>query len=153
TLQGQYGDTTYYMFMTYPLPILMPLEMIPVAGPIAVDVLDPATRVLVEAGYNRTTNPGVPTPFSFLYFPNPVQLGTGLVLAIPTGLLLGFQDITGARIPGSPPAYLIGPNATYYIGGPPVYAGCGGGADCNNPTPAVTTNSTPIQNVSATNTP
>jgi hypothetical protein len=35
-------------------------------------------------------------------------------------LAIGLQDITGARQPGTPPAYLTGPNATYYIGGPPV---------------------------------
>jgi hypothetical protein len=152
TLQGQYGDTTYYMFMTYPLPILMPLEAIPVLGPIAVDVLDPVLRVLVESGYDRTTNPGAPTPFNIFYFPNPVQLGTGLIGAIGEGLLLGFQDITGARTPGSPPAYLVGPNAVYYPGGPPVHVGCGT-PPCGPPTPAASTNRTATQTASTTNTP
>jgi hypothetical protein len=152
TLQGQYGDTTYYMFMTYPLPILMPLEAIPVLGPIAVDVLDPITRVLVESGYNRTANPGAPTPFNILYFPNPVQLATGLTLAVPEGLLLGFQDITGARTPGTPPAYLQGPNAVYYLGGPPVYVGCGT-PPCGGPTPAASINPVATQTASPTDPP
>ena len=138
-LQGQYGDTTYYMFMSYPLPILTPLESIPFAGPITVDMIDPVMRVLVESAYDRTTNPGVPSTANFLYFGNPVQLGTGLVMAVPTGLLLGFQDITGARVPGTAPDYLTGPNATYYVGGPPVNAGCGT-PPCGAPTPAATTN-------------
>jgi PE-PPE domain len=152
TLQGQYGDTTYYMFMTYPLPILMPLETIPVVGPIAVDMLDPVTRVLVESAYNRTANPGAPTPFNIFYLPNPVQLGTGLILAIPTGLLLGFQDITGARTPGSTPAYLVGPNAVYYLGGPPVFVGCGT-PPCGAPTPAASTNPNATQTASTTDAP
>jgi PE-PPE domain len=152
TLQGQYGDTTYYMFMTYPLPILMPLESIPLVGPIAVDVLDPVLRVLVESAYNRTANPGAPTPFNPFYLPNPVQLGTGLISAVGTGLMLGFQDITGARTPGSTPAYLVGPNAVYYPGGPPVYVGCGT-PPCGPPTPAASTNPNAIQTASTTNTP
>jgi PE-PPE domain-containing protein len=152
TLQGQYGDTTYYMFMTYPLPILLPLEAIPVVGPIAVDILDPVVRVLVESAYNRTANPGAPTPFNIFYFPNPLQLATGLIEAIPTGLLLGFQDITGARTPGSTPAYLVGPNAVYYLGGPPVNVGCGT-PPCGAPTPAASTNPNATQTALTTDTP
>ncbi len=117
--QATYGDTAYYLIPTYPLPLLMPLDLVPVVGPIAVDALDPALRVLVEAGYNRTTNPGVPTPANFLYFPNPINVGQSLLVAIPLGLQLAQQDITGARVPGTPPAYLQG-QGTYGIGGPPV---------------------------------
>jgi hypothetical protein len=117
--QGTYGDTAYYLIPTYPLPLLMPLQMVPVVGPIAVDALDPALRVLVEAGYNRTTNPGVPTPANFLYFPNPMNVGQSLLVAIPLGLQLAQQDITGARVPGTPPNYVQGQGA-YGIGGPPV---------------------------------
>jgi PE-PPE domain len=152
TLQGQYGDTTYYMFMTYPLPILMPLEAIPVLGPIAVDVLDPILRVAVESAYNRTANPGAPTPFNPFYFPNPVQLGTGVIGAIGEGLLLGFQDITGARTPGSTPPYLVGPNATYYVGGPPVNVGCGT-PPCGTPTPAAVINPNVTQTASTIDPP
>ncbi len=83
-------------------------------------MLDPVVRVLVESGYDRTISPGQPTTANFLYFPNPVSLAKSLAAAISTGLVIGFQDITGARQPGTPPAYLTGPNATYYIGGPPV---------------------------------
>jgi hypothetical protein len=117
--QGTYGDTAYYLIPTYPLPLLMPLQMVPVVGPIAVDALDPALRVLVEAGYNRTTNPGVPTPANLLYFPNPTNVGQSLLVAIPLGLQLAQQDITGARVPGTPPDYVQG-QGTYGIGGPPV---------------------------------
>ncbi len=119
-LQDEYGDTAYYLIPTYPVPLLFPVKAIPGVGPIAADVLDPIVRVLVESGYNRTISPGQPATANFLYFPNPVSLATSLAAAIPTGLAIGFQDITGARQPGTPPAYLTGPNATYYIGGPPV---------------------------------
>jgi PE-PPE domain len=117
--QATYGDTAYYLIPTYPLPLLMPLDLVPVVGPIAVDALDPALRVLVEAGYNRTTNPGVPTPANIFYFPNPINVGQSLLVAIPLGLQLAQQDITGARVPGTPPAYVQG-QGTYGIGGPPV---------------------------------
>jgi hypothetical protein len=119
-LQDEYGDTAYYLIPTYPVPLLYPVKAIPGVGPVAADVLDPIVRVLVESGYNRTISPGQPATANFLYFPNPVSLATSLAAAIPTGLAIGFQDITGARQPGTPPAYLTGPNATYYIGGPPV---------------------------------
>ena len=119
-LQDEYGDTAYYLIPTYPVPLLFPVQSIPGVGPIAADMLDPVVRVLVESGYNRTISPGQPATANFLYFPNPVSLATSLAAAIPTSLVIGFQDITGARQPGTPPAYLTGPNATYYIGGPPV---------------------------------
>ena len=119
-MQDEYGDTAYYLIPTYPVPLLYPVKAIPGVGPIAADILDPIVRVLVESGYNRTISPGQPTTRNLLYFPNPVSLATSLAAAIPTGLVIGFQDITGARQPGTPPAYLTGPNATYDIGGPPV---------------------------------
>ena len=70
-LQDQYGDTAYYLIPTYPLPLLMPLEMVPVVGPVAADMLDPTLRVLVEAGYDRTISPGQPTTANFLLLPQP----------------------------------------------------------------------------------
>jgi len=113
--QATYGDTAYYMIPTYPLPLLMPVQVIPVVGPVLADTLDPALRVLVEAGYNRTTNPGVPTPGNFLYFPNPATLATNFLVAIPTGLDNGISDITGTR-----PFGTLRPTAAngYVVGGP-----------------------------------
>ena len=108
-LQDEYGDTAYYLIPTYPVPLLFPVQSIPGVGPIAADILDPVVRVLVESGYDRTISPGQPATANFLYFPNPVSLATSLAAAIPTGLVIGFQDITGARRPGTPPAYLTGP--------------------------------------------
>ncbi len=59
--QGSYGDTDYYMIPSRHLPLLMPLDEAGVPSPI-VTILDAPTRVLVEAGYDRTVSPGAPTP-------------------------------------------------------------------------------------------
>jgi PE-PPE domain len=122
-LQDQYGDTAYYLIPTYPVPLLMPLEMVPVVGPIAADTLDPVVRVLVESGYNRTISPGQPTTYNIFYFPNPIAFGGNLLTAIPTGLDNGLQDIGVGRALGTMRPD-IGPGSTgqgaYGIGGPPV---------------------------------
>lgn len=139
--QGTYGDTAYYLIPTYPLPLLTPLTWIPVIGPIAVDMLDPILRVLVEAGYDRTINPGAPTPANFLYFPDPVTLGSSLLQSIPTGLTYGTQDILHLREPGTPPPGVAGQDA-YGIGGPSVTL------PNQTPPPAP-----PVQTVAAPSTP
>jgi hypothetical protein len=119
--QGQYGDTNYYLIPTYPLPLLMPLESIPVIGFPLADTLDPPLRVIVESAYDRSTSPGVPTPFNPLYFPNPVTFGTNLLVAIPTGLDNGISDFTGTRPLGTtrPGPYGVGGLATVGINGQP----------------------------------
>ncbi|OBC10283.1 hypothetical protein A5784_37150 [Mycobacterium sp. 852013-50091_SCH5140682] len=117
--QGTQGDTAYYLIPTYPVPLLMPIANIPGAGPIIADTLDPVMRVLIESGYNRTINPGQPTPANIFYFPNPVKFAAALAVAIPTGLFIGLEDLAGERTPGTPPAYVQGQGA-YGIFGPPV---------------------------------
>ncbi len=116
-LQDRYGDTTYYLVPTPILPILMPLEQIPTVGPVLADTLDPTLRVLVEAGYNRTISPGQPTTWNLLYFPNPIKLGTDLLVSIPTGLDNGISDIAGN--PNFRPLGTVRPGP-YGVGGPPV---------------------------------
>jgi hypothetical protein len=121
--QDTVGDTTYYLIPTYPVPLLMPLDMIPVIGPIAADTLDPLVRMLVETGYNRNISPGTPTSADFTYFPNPVQVARNIPVAITTGLDNGLQDL-GAGRPLNTDRPDIGPGSTgqgaYGIGGPPV---------------------------------
>ncbi len=118
-LQDEYGDTRYYLVPTYPVPILMPLELIPTVGPILADMLDPAVRPLVEAGYDRTISPGQPTPANFRYFPDPTALVDSLRIAMPTGLDNGLQDIFGVRPFGTQRPDVMGQGA-YGINGPPV---------------------------------
>jgi hypothetical protein len=95
--QGQYGDTTYYLLPTAVLPLLAPLQQVPMVGAALADALDPPLRVLVEAAYDRTTSPGIPTPFNAFYGPDPVKLAADFVTAIPVGLDNGLQDLCGTR--------------------------------------------------------
>ncbi|MGX9791969.1 PE-PPE domain-containing protein [Mycobacterium sp. MMS18-G62] len=121
--QGTFGDTQYYLIPTYPLPLLMPVTSVPLIGPIAADMLDPALRVLVEAGYDRTTSPGQPTPFNPLYFPDPTAFTTNLLVAVPTGLDNGLQDLGLGRAAGTAPV-----TNPFGVGGP---------AANTSPTPAM----------------
>ncbi len=128
-LQGQYGDTTYYLFPTPVLPLLMPLEWVPFVGPPLAVTFDPFFRVLAEAGYNRTINPGQPTPVQWLYHPDPISTVVNLAVAVPTGLDNGISYFTGNRPFGTA---IPGP---YGVGGPPVNAGCVGPNCGAGPTP------------------
>ncbi len=117
--QGAYGDTDYYMIPSRRLPLLIPLADAGVPSPL-VTMLDAPTRVLVEAGYNRTVSPGVPTKASILYFPNPVQTGMNFIIAIPTGVDDGIQEAANIRPFGTPS---FDQRSPYGVGGPPVNAG------------------------------
>ncbi|WP_431236542.1 PE-PPE domain-containing protein [Mycolicibacterium aichiense] len=119
-LQGQHQDTTYYLIPAQTLPLLMPLEQIPIIGPPIAATLDPPLRVLVEAGYDRTINPGRPTPANYLYSPNLIKTAVDFMTAIPTGWDNGIAMITGD--PANRPFHTM-PQGTYGVGGPPVYAG------------------------------
>jgi hypothetical protein len=119
-LQGQYQDSTYYLIPATTLPLLRPLTVVPYLGPLLATVLDPPLRVLVETGYDRTINPGAPTPAKYLYFPNPITTAVNLLKAIPTGWDNGIAYITGD--PANRPFHTT-PPGPYGVGGPPVYAG------------------------------
>jgi hypothetical protein len=119
-LQGQYQDTTYYLDPTPILPLLMPVSGMPLIGmPLALS-LDAPLRVLVEAGYDRTVNPGQPTAAQLSYFPDPIATAKNLLVAIPTG-----WDDAIAYVRSDPSARPFGtaPQPVYGVGGPPVYAG------------------------------
>jgi PE-PPE domain len=61
TTEQQYGDTTYYLIPTEHLPLLQPLRDLGVPAPFLA-AIEPGLKAIVEAGYDRTINPGVPTP-------------------------------------------------------------------------------------------
>jgi hypothetical protein len=111
--QGTYGDTQYYLIPTTTLPLLMPVAMVPVVGPVVATTLDPALRVIVESGYDRTISPGQPTPFNLLYFPNPANFGANLLVAVPTGLDNGLAEAGVGRALGTTPV-----TNPYGVGGP-----------------------------------
>jgi hypothetical protein len=111
--QGTYGDTQYYLIPTTTLPLLMPVAMVPLVGPVVATTLDPALRVIVEAGYDRTKSPGEPTPFNLLYFPNPAAFGTNFLVAVPTGLDNGLAAAGVGRALGTTPV-----TNPYGVGGP-----------------------------------
>lgn len=119
-LQGQYQDTTYYLYPSDPLPLVRPLTVLPWIGPTLAVLLDPPLRVLVEAGYNRTINPGSPTPAQWLYVPNPITTTLHFLHAIPTGWDNAIAEITGD--PANRPFHTAAPGP-FGVGGPPVYAG------------------------------
>jgi len=119
-LQGYYQDTTYYLLPAEMLPLVIPLSTIPVVGPALARALDPPLRVLVEAGYDRTINPGQPTPANYLYVPNPLRTLADFVAAIPTGWDDAISSITGN--PADRPFHTA-PQPVYGVGGPPVYSG------------------------------
>lgn len=119
-LQGQFQDSTYYMFPAETLPLVRPLTAVPYLGPLLATVLDPPLRVLVEAGYDRTINPGAPTPAKYLYFPNPITTAVNFLVAVPTGWDNGIAYLTGD--PANRPFHTT-PQGPYGVGGPPVNAG------------------------------
>lgn len=119
-LQGFYQDSTYYLLPNELLPLVIPLSQIPLIGLPLARALDPPLRVLVEAGYDRTINPGQPTPAKYLYFPNPIKTLVDFLVAIPTG-----WDDAIATITGNPDVrpFHTKPQPAYGVGGPPIYAG------------------------------
>jgi hypothetical protein len=52
--RGRYGDATYYMIPTGILPLLTPLEQLPMIGHALADTLGAPLRVLVEAAESTT---------------------------------------------------------------------------------------------------
>lgn len=98
------GDTTYYTIPTKDLPLLDPLRLVGVPESV-LDIVEPTLRVIVEAGYDRTVSPGVPTPAQLIPVLDPatftLQLAQGVLegannaLAIIGAELPGYEDIAG----------------------------------------------------------
>lgn len=119
-LQGQYQDSTYYLQPAKLLPMLVPVDQMPLVGPTLARALDAPLRVLVETGYDRTINPGEPTPANVFYWPNPIKTFVDLLLAVPTG-----WDDAISYLSNDPTfrPFHTAPQSTYGVGGPPVYTG------------------------------
>ncbi|CAN5441724.1 hypothetical protein BH11ACT7_BH11ACT7_39490 [soil metagenome] len=85
TVKQQYGDTTYYTIPTAALPLLQPLRDLGVPEPLMA-LVEPALRVIVEAGYDRTLNPGVPAPAQLIPKIDPGQFVEDFVAAVGQGI-------------------------------------------------------------------
>lgn len=94
------GLTNYYMIPAETLPLLQPLQLLPVIGQPLYDLLEPDMRILVNLGYGSITNgwdPGpadVPTPFGL--FPTDLNWGdvfTALANGIPQGIEAATKDL------------------------------------------------------------
>ncbi|WP_059015839.1 PE-PPE domain-containing protein [Mycobacterium sp. M26] len=101
-----YNDTTYVTIPTKILPIMQPLVLLGAATGLGrittpiVDLLSPALRVLIDTGYDRTTNPGVYTPFRLIPRVNPLEVAVDFVNAVGQGINQAIEDIkTGATVP------------------------------------------------------
>ncbi|OBG28621.1 PE-PPE domain-containing protein [Mycobacterium sp. E3198] len=97
TSPGYTGNTSYYMIPTADLPLLKPLDAIPVIGKPLVDLLQPDLKVLVNLGYGpdptlgySTSYADVPTPFGL--FPD-VNPGT-VFNALAAGTQQGIHDFS-----------------------------------------------------------
>jgi hypothetical protein len=117
--QQQFNTNTLYI--TLPdknLPILQPVRDIAaltgtgfLVNPI-LDLIQPAVRVLVELGYNRTIPYGQPTTFGLIPPIHPIKLGVDLVRAAVEGVQAAFHDIAGgAPAPIAPPTTAISPKS------------------------------------------
>lgn len=84
TVVEQFGDTTYYFIPAATLPLLRPLRDLGV-DPLMLDAVEPAMRVLVEFGYDRSTPFGQPTGAQLIPRENFDQLGRDLAVAINQG--------------------------------------------------------------------
>jgi PE-PPE domain len=110
--QGQYGDTTYYMITAPRLPLLMPLEMVGVPGPLLA-VVDAPLRVLVEWGHYHGTSPGEHVQFQLLPESDPITMLVNLAGSIPVGIDDGLQQAGLGRALGTPNVY-----RPFGVGGP-----------------------------------
>lgn len=94
-----HGDTTYYLIPTDELPILMPFNGI-VPKPV-LDAVNPALKVLVELGYDRTdySQPTTAKPLPI----NPATVAPDLVDATIQGVQTGLSEsglATTSTMPG-----------------------------------------------------
>ena len=98
-----YGDTTYISIPAKQLPLLAPLRqfgratgLTALTTPIA-DLIEPALRVLVELGYDRTSSYGQPAQFGLVPKIDPRRLVSDLAVAVKQGVNAALADLGGIR--------------------------------------------------------
>jgi PE-PPE domain len=114
-----YGDTTYITIPANNLPLLQPLLDIGAATGLSalttpiVDLIQPALRVLIELGYDRTIPYGQPTPAGLFPTIDPTKLATDLATAVGQGIQAALTDLaTHATSPATSEAAELAASAT-----------------------------------------
>ena len=109
-----YGDTTYVLIPAKgTLPLLRPIEdlassagLTPIVKPF-ISLFNPLLTELVNLGYDRSINRGIPTwasPLPFNPFQNWVEVGIRLVVAAAQGVQAFIADLGGLTTMVAPPA-------------------------------------------------
>lgn len=110
---GYAGNTQYFMIPTETLPLLAPLQSIPVIGQPLYELLEPDLRILINLGYGSITNgwddgpADVGTPYSL--FPTDLDWGE-VASALAAGAQQGFNNFVDdlAQLSTPSPAELAG---------------------------------------------
>ncbi|MEB3068093.1 PE-PPE domain-containing protein [[Mycobacterium] vasticus] len=92
------GDTTFYFIPSTTIPLLGPLMSLGVPQPV-LDILQPALRVIIEAGYDRSVPFGEPTPIQLIPSLDPVTFGIEFARALVTGAD-NAAALFGTHLPG-----------------------------------------------------
>lgn len=100
TVIQRLGDTTYYFIPTAMLPLLRPLRDLGI-DPVLLDAAEPALRLLVEFGYDRTTPFGQSAQAELTQREDFDQLGTDLTAAIDQGRAI-VEAAASAQDPPQP---------------------------------------------------
>jgi hypothetical protein len=94
------GLTNYYMIPADTLPLLEPLQLLPIIGQPLYDLLEPDMRILVNLGYGSITDgwdPGPANdPTTFGLFPtdlNWADVFTALANGVPQGIQAAINDL------------------------------------------------------------
>jgi hypothetical protein len=93
------GDTTFYFIPTQELPLFDPLLAAGVPESV-INIVQPAVRVIVEAGYDRSIPLGDPTPAELIPSTDPVTF----TLEFANGMVQGADnafELFGAPLPGA----------------------------------------------------
>lgn len=104
----QYGDTLYISIPASHLPLLQPIRDFGtwthtqwLTTPLT-DLVEPALKVLIETGYDRTLSYGAPAPVRLIPRSNPIKVTVDFVKAVGQGVQAALNDITGkAPTPGA----------------------------------------------------
>lgn len=115
-----YQDATFVLIPWQgTLPLLQPIADLasatgttPIVKPI-IDLIQPALKVLIDLGYNREANPGIPRTMNLIPIFNPIKLAVDLVVAVGQGIEAFIHDITGSAASTPAPLAPSSPMATF----------------------------------------